>query len=293
MITFPYGNSDFHAIRTDGHLYLDRTQHIPALEAAGKQLVFLRPRRFGKSLLLSTLANYYDISRTAIYLTPKFNGLCGVTSTELTELLTTITAACQQPNESTATTLETLRVFYNGYRFCSDIAQPKVYNPTLCFYYLRHYQEYCVAPDQILDGNLAMDANKIRYIANLPQGKAVIADILDVSCPMDSETALERRYSDLTLIVRPNMRQYALLDIVMEFKYLSLTDLNLTGEQVRAQSREESRTIPAVQSALQVASEQLRHYPQVLADKYHEPQRLRCLAVVALGFDRLVWEILS
>ena len=63
LITFPYGNSDFHAIRTEGKLYLDRTQHIPALERAGEQLVFLRPRRFGKSLLLSTLANYYDINR--------------------------------------------------------------------------------------------------------------------------------------------------------------------------------------------------------------------------------------
>ena len=60
---FPYGHSDFHSLRTEGYLYLDRTQHIPELEAAGKQLIFLRPRRFGKSLLLSTLENYYDINR--------------------------------------------------------------------------------------------------------------------------------------------------------------------------------------------------------------------------------------
>lgn len=51
------------SLRTEGYLYLDRTQHIPLLETAGKQLVFLRPRRFGKSLLLSTLANYYDLNR--------------------------------------------------------------------------------------------------------------------------------------------------------------------------------------------------------------------------------------
>ena len=594
MIHFPYGNSDFYAIRTDGKLYLDRTQYLSALEQAGEQLVFLRPRRFGKSLLLSTLANYYDINRatdfdklfgdlsvgqhptaehntymvlrwdfsqvsaqgntaaitqhlfdhinqairgfqmryqvqlqaeieifptnaiasfeslvntvrhsgyplyllideydnfanevlmqiqpsaeryqdlvqsegilktlfkavkanasegkvgrvfitgvsplvmsdmtsgynvaTNIYLDKEFNGLCGVTTAELLALVTTISTHCQQPSDSIATTLETLRVFYNGYRFCSDMAESQVYNPTLCFYYLRHFQKHCVAPDQILDGNLAMDANKIRYIANLPLGQEVIANILDeqravaipylesqfgmeklhdlqtdpnymvsllyffgvltvsgrdavggleLSIPnlviralyvdelkrntlpaaqdrrtlqalaktfyqtadlqplvafmedkyfavfnnhdyrwsneltvktafltvlfedtyyiVDSETALQRRYSDLTLIVRPNMRQYALLDMVMEFKYLALADLNLTGEQVRAQSRDESRAIPAVQAALQSASEQLQHYQQVLIDKYHEPQRLRCLAVVALGFDRLVWEML-
>jgi hypothetical protein len=74
MITFPYGNSNFHKIRTSGMLYLDRTWAIPALESAAEQLVFLRPRRFGKSLLLSTLANYYDIN-TASEFETLFGGL--------------------------------------------------------------------------------------------------------------------------------------------------------------------------------------------------------------------------
>ncbi|MEN9503014.1 MAG: hypothetical protein RI964_2299 [Pseudomonadota bacterium] len=67
MIKFPYGNSDFYSLRTEGYLYLDRTPYIPLLEDAGKQLIFLRPRRFGKSLLLSTLANYYDIKRADVF----------------------------------------------------------------------------------------------------------------------------------------------------------------------------------------------------------------------------------
>jgi hypothetical protein len=64
MILFPYGNSNFHDLRTSGALYFDRSHYIPSLESAGKQLLFLRPRRFGKSLLLSMLANYYDINQT-------------------------------------------------------------------------------------------------------------------------------------------------------------------------------------------------------------------------------------
>ena len=593
MIKFPYGNSDFHAIRTTGKLYLDRTHYIPALEQAGEQLVFLRPRRFGKSLLLSMLANYYDLNRadefvalfgdlavgqnptrehnqylilrwdfskvsaqgdtaaitrylfghvnasierfvqtyqshlkfpvtiraddalfsfesllssvassghqlyllideydnfanevlmqvrpnqqryedlvqsegilktlfkaikgnasegkigrvfitgvsplvmsdmtsgynvaTHIYLEPKFNTLCGVTTPELIQLITTINTECQQASDNVQAALETMRQFYNGYRFCDDSHREKVYNPTLVFYFLRYYQEYCTAPPQILDGNLAMDANKIRYIANLPAGKTVIAAILDeqqtvtlsrlenqfgieklhdiqtdpdymvsllyffgvltlsgrgvigeliLDIPnlvirglyveeikrntlpdagerrslqrltdkfyqtadlqpladfmeskyfavfnnrdyrwsneltvktafltllfndtyyiMDSETALQRRYSDLILIVRPNMRQYALLDMVLEFKYLSLADLGLSGEQVRAQPRETLAALPAVQTALHGARQQLQHYRTVLEAKYREPHRLRCLAVVALGFERLVWEV--
>jgi hypothetical protein len=595
MIKFPYGNSDFHKIRTRNMLYLDRTSMILALEMAGEQLLFLRPRRFGKSLLLSTLANYYDINRADefetlfgdlaigknptdehnqylilrwdfskvsaqgdtetitrnlfrhinesieaflvayeplltisnriydenaiasfeslvnavqgsgqqlyllideydnfandvlmqvkssnqqryedlvqsegilktifktikgcasegkigrvfitgvspvvmsdmtsgynvavnIYLNPKFNGLCGITQAELNQLIAQLLLNCQQNNVSVDSLLEMLQAFYNGYRFCTDMMQPRIYNPTLVFYFLKHYQEYCTVPEQILDANLAMDAGKISYIANLPNGERVIRQIMDDENPilldslenrfgveslrelqnserfmvsllyyfgvltltgrgmlgelafgvpnlviralyveelrkralpdvrdsdkvihlargfyqtanlqplidfmenkyfavfnnrdyrwsneltvktafltllfndtyyvMDSEAALQRRYSDLTLIVRSNMRQYALLDIVLEFKYLALADLGLTGEQLRQQSRETSQSLPPVQATMQEALQQLRHYRQILTDKYQEPQRLRCIAVVALGFERVVWELL-
>ncbi|VFN06014.1 MAG: Predicted AAA-ATPase, partial [Candidatus Kentron sp. G] len=60
---FPYGISDFDSLITRQFHYVDRTDHIPLLEAAGDQLLFLRPRRFGKSLLLSMLENYYDLNK--------------------------------------------------------------------------------------------------------------------------------------------------------------------------------------------------------------------------------------
>ncbi|MCP4662378.1 MAG: AAA family ATPase [bacterium] len=63
MIQFPYGIADFRRIRRQGRVYVDRTAHIRDLEMLGDVLVFLRPRRFGKSLWLQTLANYYDLRR--------------------------------------------------------------------------------------------------------------------------------------------------------------------------------------------------------------------------------------
>ncbi|MEY4193716.1 MAG: hypothetical protein RLZZ226_84, partial [Pseudomonadota bacterium] len=60
---FPYGLFDFGSIRQEGYFYQDRTHLIPQLETAGKQLLFLRPRRFGKSLLLSMLEHYYDLNQ--------------------------------------------------------------------------------------------------------------------------------------------------------------------------------------------------------------------------------------
>ena len=61
MIHFPYGIADFRRIRREGMVYVDRTAHIRDLETLGDILVFLRPRRFGKSLWVQTLATYYDL----------------------------------------------------------------------------------------------------------------------------------------------------------------------------------------------------------------------------------------
>ena len=60
---FPYGIADFRKIREGDYFYMDRTDRIVLLEETGSQLLFLRPRRFGKSLWLSTLENYYDLAR--------------------------------------------------------------------------------------------------------------------------------------------------------------------------------------------------------------------------------------
>ena len=60
---FPYGVRNFAALITEGYLYIDRTDRIPLVENLGKDLLFLRPRRFGKSLWLSTLMNYYDVAK--------------------------------------------------------------------------------------------------------------------------------------------------------------------------------------------------------------------------------------
>ena len=58
----PYGNSNFKSIRTEKCYYIDRTTYIEKLERFhSKNLIFLRPRRFGKSLFLSMLRYYYGI----------------------------------------------------------------------------------------------------------------------------------------------------------------------------------------------------------------------------------------
>lgn len=74
MIELPYGIADFRRIRQQGMVYLDRTAYLRSIERLGSTLVFLRPRRFGKSLWLQTLANYYDVRRAGEF-SDLFGGL--------------------------------------------------------------------------------------------------------------------------------------------------------------------------------------------------------------------------
>ena len=57
----PYGVSDFVTIVEQNIYYVDKTMYIPELESQARNLFFIRPRRFGKSVFLGMLHAYYDI----------------------------------------------------------------------------------------------------------------------------------------------------------------------------------------------------------------------------------------
>jgi hypothetical protein len=112
----------------------------------------------------------------------------------------------------------------------------------------------------------------------------------DAAYIMDSETAIERGYGDLSLIVRPDMRQYTLLDHLLEFKYLPLTALpGLETQTIAKATREELRTLPVVREKLEEAQRQLADYRETLERSYGSSLNLRTHAVVAIGLTRLVW----
>ncbi len=586
MLKFPYGISDFHKLITGGYWYVDRTEYIRDVEEIGPVLLFLRPRRFGKSLWLSTLENYYDVARadefeqlfghlaigqnptplhneylimrwnfsavdpsgdheeikkslfnhvndcirrfaaryrgllpdeivisedalsslqsllTAVQLSPyrlyllideydnfanevmtasteryealvrgegvlktilkavkdgasglgidrifitgvspvvmsdvtsgfniakniylrrAFSSLCGFTEDEVAATLQEVVGTCGYPPDEADKALQMMHTFYNGYRFHQHAE--RVYNPTLVLYFLDRFQTECKYPRDMLDANLAMDRNKLRYAAGLPHGGQLILDALSESEPvlvdrlsdrfgvqdmllvgeetaliasllyylgvltldgeavtgelvlripnlvirglyaeqirdlllpergihevgrkaartlyvegnieplcefveerifpvfsnrdyrwaneltvktaflillfndilyiMDSEPEVGRGYADLVMIIRPDMRRFEILDILIEFKYLSLDEMRLTGEEVRGMSREELRSLPQVEEELAQARAQLGKYRPLLEAKYGDLLRLHTYAVISLGFDRLVWE---
>ena len=592
MIRFPYGLANYEAIAEDGLYYIDRTDRIHTMEEAGRQLLLLRPRRFGKSLWLSTLENYYDLAKTErfdelfgkrkigrdptplrnryfvmkwnfsavealrgedairgslhrhinacieefvaryqkclehpipidegdalrsfrslltavrriggkLYLlideydnfanevlvshqqggqryaelvggegaikslfkvikdaaegrglervfitgvTPvvmaditsgynvikdisrqaEFDDLCGFHEEEVSDTLNQLVVQCEQPPEKADEALRMMRTFYNGYNFSLREARGLVYNPTLALYFFEHFQRDCEYPDEMLDSNLAMDRNRIEYVARLPHGQTLVEAALapqepilireledrfgvqmmlktpkdygflasllyyfgvltyagrspqgkkalavpnlvvrklyaermregllpgyevgrereevcdrfysggelaplaefieqrllpvfdnrdlrwsneltlktaflttlfnDAAYIMDSETAIDKGYGDLSLIVRPDMRQYALLDHLLEFKYIPLKDLpGLDSETLAKTPRAELRALPLVGEKLAEAEAQLDRYRDTLEWAYGGALKLRTHGLVGIGLTRLVW----
>lgn len=107
---------------------------------------------------------------------------------------------------------------------------------------------------------------------------------------MDSENALKRTYADLTMILRPEMRRYQLLDLLLEFKFVKLNKIELRGNEVRAKPASELRAHDVIKAEFATAKQQLRDYTALLRSKYGTKLQLRTFAVVAIGFERLLWE---
>lgn len=68
----PYGVADFATVIEQNLYYVDKTMFIPELEKQPRNLFFIRPPRFGKSIFLSMLYSYYDCTQSH-----KFQSLFG------------------------------------------------------------------------------------------------------------------------------------------------------------------------------------------------------------------------
>lgn len=81
-LQFPVGISDFAEMRNNGYYYIDKTNLIVDLLDKGPVEVtqITRPRRFGKTLGMSTLANFLNIRKDSKQL---FKGLAISKNTEL------------------------------------------------------------------------------------------------------------------------------------------------------------------------------------------------------------------
>ena len=61
----PYGVSDFVTVREQNLYYVDKTMYLSLLEQQPRNVFYIRPRRFGKSLFISMMRAYYDKAMAA------------------------------------------------------------------------------------------------------------------------------------------------------------------------------------------------------------------------------------
>jgi hypothetical protein len=258
---FPYALSDFGTLRREGYFYQDRSDRLAQLEETGRQLIFIRPRRFGKTLLLSMLEHYYDVNRA-----DEFEALFGdnlVARSLYVERLQERWLATYEDK----TRVPELRkqVFRTG-----DLT------PLVAFIEDRYF--------------LILSNRDYRWTNELMVKLAFLTLLFDDRLyMMVSETEMDHGYVDLSLIRRLDRRTVPALDLLLEFKYVSLQQTKLTGEQVRAKTMDELAALSVVKRELETAAEQARRYGRALSERYGLSD-LRLYAVVGVGLERVVWQ---
>ena len=158
------------------------------------------------------------------------------------------------------------------------------------FYQTGEMQPLC---DYVMRKQFAIFDNRDLRWTNELTFKTLFLTLLfnDTVYIMDSEPALQRKYGDLIMLVRPDSRKFQLLDFLIEFKYVPLGKNNLTGEQVKGMSQQELLSLESVKARLAEAKKQLTSYRTTLTQVYGTGYlRLRTYTVVSVGYDRLVWQ---
>jgi len=103
---------------------------------------------------------------------------------------------------------------------------------------------------------------------------------------MDSEKEVDRRYADLTMIIRPDKRYGKVFDVLIEFKFVKLKDAGLSGEQARKMAEDELYQLPEIVKQMEDGKEQVKAYGETLEQR-HGNLQLQKFIVVAVGFERV------
>lgn len=180
----PLGVSNFVTVREQNLYYVDKTMYLPMLEDEARNLFCIRPRRFGKSLLLSMLRAYYDVK-----MQDKFQSLfgdlwigshptrwrgqyqmLGFSTEDVREMFRYYKeAGVVRSDCDVETVIEEMKPWYDNYCFSKAAfdTQSKVFNCNMVLYYLRNYAETGEAPEEMIDPNTKTDYNKMHKLLQL------------------------------------------------------------------------------------------------------------------------------
>lgn len=139
---YPLGIQTFEQICKEDKLYVDKTEYIYRMShTSGKYFFLSRPRRFGKSLLVSTMQSYFEGKKELfkglfselnniknISMDEQYSGICGITIDELqTQMSEDIDVLAEKMALTHEQTVDRLKENYDGYHF--TMPGPDVFNP--------------------------------------------------------------------------------------------------------------------------------------------------------------------
>jgi hypothetical protein len=110
----------------------------------------------------------------------------------------------------------------------------------------------------------------------------------NVNYLMISERQTRTGYADLAMIVRPDRRSFQLKDILIEFKYIKTKGLSI--KNIKKQSDKSLFELKQVQNLLKKARSQAKKYAKELNDEFGDVIQLTTYAVIAIGFERLLYK---
>jgi len=88
----------------------------------------------------------------------------------------------------------------------------------------------------------------------------------DILYIMDSESEVDRQRVDLTMIIQPDIRRFTILDVLIEFKYVTLADAGVSGKEAQELTVEALQSLPPMQQIMTEAVDQVREYGRILEE---------------------------
>ena len=152
-------------------------------------------------ITVDSLTSGFNIASN-ISLTPTFHQMIGFDEKEVEGILLGV----EMPIEEIPATLNDMRLWYDGYLFCSDVTT-HLYNPNMVLYFANIYKTTRAYPKEMLDPNIASDYSKIQKLFNI-QGKEnqyleVLRELLEqgeVIATLTDQYSFERGFSQNDLV---------------------------------------------------------------------------------------------
>ena len=141
-------------------------------------------------VVLSDITSGYNIAEN-IYFHFKLNDLCGFTENEVISVLGEIVETCDVEDGERLEAVENALEMMKTYCFVPRLNQ-YIYNPTLCLYFFKQFQEMCDYPRKMLDANLATDESKLEYVAQIPMGREILVSMMEREHHLEVEDLSDR-----------------------------------------------------------------------------------------------------